>query len=96
MRHDIEHHFIGSSHRIGTNASEVVDALIHIIIYDTLAEVTHLPSIERRAERRAVLTPDEIFRAQLGFAPSQIIPVRLAIIFLTELQMRYNRHPSDR
>ena len=48
------------------------------------AEVTHLPSIERRAERRAVLTPDEIFRAQLGFAPSQIIPVRLAIIFLTE------------
>ena len=36
MRHDIEHHFIGSSHRIGTNASEVVDALIHIIIYDTL------------------------------------------------------------
>lgn len=36
MRHDIEHHIIGSSHRIGTNAREVVDALIHIIIYDTL------------------------------------------------------------
>ena len=36
MRHDIKHHIISSSHRIGTNASEVVDALIHIIIYDTL------------------------------------------------------------
>ena len=36
MRHDIEHHIIGSSHRIGTNAREVVDALIPIIIYDTL------------------------------------------------------------
>ena len=36
MRHDIKHHIIGSSHRIGTDAREVVDALIHIIIYDTL------------------------------------------------------------
>lgn len=36
MRHNIEHHIIGSSHRIGTDAREVVDALIHIIIYDTL------------------------------------------------------------
>ena len=53
MRHDIKHHIIGSSHCIGTDARKVVDALIHIIIYDTLAEVTHLPSIERRAERRS-------------------------------------------
>ena len=36
MRHDIEHHIIGSSHRIGTDAREVVDALIHIIINNTL------------------------------------------------------------
>ena len=36
MRHNIKHHIIGSSHRIGTNAREVVNALIHIIIYDTL------------------------------------------------------------
>ena len=36
MRHDIEHHVIGSSHRISTNGCQIVDALIHIIIYDTL------------------------------------------------------------
>ena len=36
MCHDIKHHIIGSPHRIGTDAREVVDALIHIIIYDTL------------------------------------------------------------
>ena len=36
MRHDIEHHIIGSSHRISTNGCQIVDALIHIIIYDTL------------------------------------------------------------
>lgn len=36
MRHNIKHHIIGSSHRIGTDARKVVDALIHIIIYDTL------------------------------------------------------------
>ena len=36
MCHDIKHHIISSSHRIGTDAREVVDALIHIIIYDTL------------------------------------------------------------
>ena len=48
------------------------------------ALVTHLPSIESNADRIAVDTPDEIFRAQLGFAPSQIIPVRLAIMFFTE------------
>ena len=37
MRHDIEHHVIGSSHRISTNGCQIVDALIHIIIYDTLS-----------------------------------------------------------
>ena len=36
MRHDIEHHVIGSSHRISTDGCQIVDALIHIIIYDTL------------------------------------------------------------
>ncbi len=36
MRHDIKHHIIGSPHRIGTNARKIVDALIHIIIHDTL------------------------------------------------------------
>lgn len=49
------------------------------------AAVTHFPSIERVAERIAVDTPEDIFNEQLGFAPSQIIPVRLAIMFLTEL-----------
>ena len=36
------------------------------------------------AERRAVETPLLIFSAQLGLAPSQIIPARLAIMFFTE------------
>ena len=88
MRHDIEHHVIGSSHRISTNRCQIVDALIHIIIYDTLGRGYALAPIERRAERSAVLTPEEIFKAQLGLAPSQIIPVRLATMFFTELQMR--------
>ena len=32
----------------------------------------------------AVPTPVVSFSAQLGFAPSQIMPVRLAIMFFTE------------
>ena len=51
-------------------------------------EVTHLPSMASRAERRAVETPDVIFSEQEGLAPSQIIPVRLAIMFFTAAQMR--------
>ena len=53
------------------------------------ALVTLLPSIESSAERMAVETPDEIFKAQLGLAPSHIMPVRLAIMFFTEWQMRW-------
>ncbi len=51
-------------------------------------ELTHLPSMESNAESRAVDTPDDIFRAHEGLAPSHIMPVILAIMFLTELQMR--------
>ena len=40
--------------------------------------------IESIAESTAVDTPDDTFKAQLGFAPSQTIPVRLAIIFFIE------------
>lgn len=36
MRHNVEHHVIGSSHRISTDGCQIVNALIHIIIYDTL------------------------------------------------------------
>ena len=50
-------------------------------------ELTHLPSIESSAESSAVDTPDEIFSAQLGFAPSHIMPVMLAIMFFTDQQM---------
>ena len=35
------------------------------------------------AERTAVETPDVSFKAHEGFAPSQIMPVRLAIMFFT-------------
>ena len=44
-------------------------------------EVTQRFSIAMMAERTAVETPVVTFKAQLGLAPSQIIPVRLAIIF---------------
>ena len=44
---------------------------------------TQLPCIASMAESTAVLTPLVSFRAQLGLAPSQIMPVRLAIMFFT-------------
>ena len=44
-------------------------------------EVTHLCSIAKIADNTAVDTPLVSFSAQLGLAPSQIIPVRLAIMF---------------
>ena len=50
-------------------------------------ELTHLPSMAKRAERRAVETPEVILSEQAGLAPSQIMPVRLAIMFLTAKQI---------
>jgi len=47
------------------------------------ADVTHRPSRASKALSKAVLTPEQIFSEQLGFAPSQIMPVRLAIMFFT-------------
>ena len=47
------------------------------------ALVTNLPSRASRAESRAVDTPEHILSEQLGLAPSHIMPVRLAIMFLT-------------
>ena len=46
-------------------------------------ELTQRPSIAIMAESTAVETPLVSFIAQLGLAPSQIIPVRLAIMFFT-------------
>ena len=45
--------------------------------------VTHLFGIARIALSTAVLTPVVSFSAQLGFAPSHIMPDRLAIMFFT-------------
>ena len=45
--------------------------------------VTQRPSMAIIADRTAVETPLVSFIAQLGFAPSQIMPVRLAIMFFT-------------
>ena len=47
------------------------------------AAVTCRPSRANNALKRAVLTPEHIFKEQLGLAPSHIIPVRLAIMFFT-------------
>ena len=44
-------------------------------------ELTHFSSIANIAERSEVETPLAILSEQLGFAPSQTIPVRVAIIF---------------
>ena len=49
--------------------------------------LTHSCSMAIIAESTAVDTPLDILRAQLGLAPSQIIPVRLAIMFLTAQQI---------
>ena len=45
--------------------------------------VTQWPSIAIMAEITAVETPLVSFMEQLGLAPSQIMPVRLAIMFFT-------------
>ena len=45
------------------------------------------------AESRAEDTPEQILIEQLGFAPSQIIPVRLAIMFFTAWQTRVKSPP---
>ena len=56
-------------------------------------EVTHLPFIASMADIMAVETPEEIFNAQDGFAPSQIMPVRFATIFLTAAHTSLNPPP---
>lgn len=60
------------------------------------AELTHFPSMDSKAERIAVDTPEAIFREQLGLAPSQIMPVKLAIMFSPNDKLAHNLHPSDR
>ena len=57
------------------------------------ASVTCWLDIESIAESTAVDTPDDTFKAQLGFAPSQTIPVRLAIIFFIEQQILLQSPP---
>src|SRR5699024_4690421 len=47
------------------------------------AAVTHLCSMASMAESTDVEMPLATLSAQLGFAPSQIIPARLAIMFFT-------------
>ena len=51
MRHYVEHHIIGGSHRIGTDGGEVADALIHIIIHDTLGRC-HALAFHRKKGRK--------------------------------------------
>ena len=50
------------------------------------ASETQRDSIASMDDIRAVDTPEEIFNEQEGLAPSHIIPVRLAIIFLIAAQ----------
>src|SRR5690606_21776646 len=52
------------------------------------------PSIAKRQLNAAALTHEYIFNAQVAFAPSQMIPVRLATIVLTTLSMCSTSPPS--
>ena len=55
MRHDVQYHVIGSPHRISTDGSKIMNALIHIIIHNTLgrSHALALHGEQSRQERRA-------------------------------------------
>ena len=36
VRHDVEHHVVGGAHGFLADAGEVVDALVHVLVDDTL------------------------------------------------------------
>ena len=81
MCHDVKHHFIRFVHGLRADPCQVADTLIYIFVDNSSTEVTQRSSIAIIADNTAVETPVVTFNAQLGFAPSQIIPVRLAIMF---------------
>lgn len=62
---------------------QVTDTLIDIFINNPFHRCHTSIFHGLTAERTAVETPVVTFNEQLGFAPSQIIPVKLAIIFCT-------------
>ena len=80
---------ISSTNRsVSVMASRPIDVRLWIVVSTSSltipsAEVTHLPFMASIADIMAVETPDEIFNAHDGLAPSHIMPVRLAIMFLT-------------
>ena len=79
MRHDVKHHFIRFVHGLRADPCQVADTLIYIFVDNSLYG-SHT-TVAIIADNTAVETPVVTFNAQLGFAPSQIIPVRLAIMF---------------
>lgn len=56
---------------------------IHVVVDNPLGRGDALPLDGQQRRHHAVETPLDTLSAQLGFAPSQIIPVRLAIMFCT-------------
>ena len=46
MGHDVEHHVVGGSHGVGTDTRKVVDALIYIIVNNTLG-TRHTLALQR-------------------------------------------------
>lgn len=83
MSHDVEYQPVGSRHPLAADRREVADAAIHVVVDNPLGRGDALPSTASSADITAVETPLDTLSAQLGFAPSQIIPVRLAIMFCT-------------
>ena len=80
--HDAQHQPVGLVHPVAADLGQVADAAVHILLDDPLHGGDAAP-IPIMADSTAVETPLETFIAQLGLAPSQIIPVRLAIMFFT-------------
>ncbi len=83
VSHDVQYHLVGFIHTFRTDTGQIPDAQVYIIFDDTFYGCHTFVLYGQDSRKYAVETPLVSFRAQLGFAPSQMIPVRLAIMFLT-------------
>ena len=81
--HDVEDHLVGGAHGVGTDDGEVADAAVHIVVDNALGARDVAALHGENGTQQGGRYARGIFRAQLGLAPSQIMPVRLAIMFLT-------------
>lgn len=82
--HDFQHQTVSLVHTARTNLREIADTLIYILINDAFHRgYTTIFHRHNSRQHSCRYTCGHLQCAQLGLAPSQIIPVRLAIIFCT-------------